>query len=72
MTTGIAFDYVHNYLGGGTDDDVRWYNDVTVLGLYATYKATDKLSFNGRGEYVHGQYNAMTRLQGYWLQQRAV
>jgi hypothetical protein len=27
-----------------------------VLGLYATYKATDKLSFNARGEYVNSTY----------------
>jgi len=57
LTTGIAFDYVQNYLGGGTDYGDTWDNDVTVLGLYATYKATDKLSLNGRAEYVHGQYN---------------
>jgi hypothetical protein len=25
--------------------------------LYATYKATDKLSFNGRAEYAHSDYN---------------
>ena len=57
LTTGIAFDYVQNYLGGGTDYGDTWGNDVTVLGLYATYKATDKLSLNGRAEYIHGQYN---------------
>ena len=56
LTMGAAFDYVHNYLGGGTLLGDRWHNDVTVLGLYATYKATDKLSFSGRGEYVHGQF----------------
>ena len=54
MTTGIAFDYVHN-LGGGTSDftERRW-NDDAVIGLYATYKATDKLSFNGRAEVIQG------------------
>jgi hypothetical protein len=26
---------------------------VSVLGLYATYKVTDKLSLNARGEWVH-------------------
>ncbi len=57
LTAGIAFDYVQNYLGGGTAFGDTWDNDVTVLGLYATYKATDKLSFNGRAEYIHGQYN---------------
>jgi hypothetical protein len=56
LTAGVAFDYVHNYLGGGTTLTEQWHNDVSVLGLYATYKATDKLSFNGRAEYVHGQF----------------
>ena len=56
LTLGAAIDYVHNYLGGGTQFGTRWYNDDTVLGLYATYKATDKLSFNARGEYLHGQF----------------
>jgi hypothetical protein len=56
LTTGVAFDYVHNLGGGGTDFDETWYNDDLVLGLYATYKATDKLSFNGRAEYIHGQF----------------
>jgi len=57
LTAGVAFDYVHNFYGGGTDFGDIWYNDVSVLGLYATYKATDKLSLNGRAEYLHGQYN---------------
>ena len=57
LTMGAAFDYVHNFLGGGTFFGDRWHNDVTVLGLYGTYKATDKLSFSGRGEYIHGQFN---------------
>jgi len=57
LTAGIAFDYVHNYLGGATFSGDRLYNDVTVIGLYATYKATDKLSLSGRGEYIHGQFN---------------
>ena len=52
LTTGIAFDYAHNYGGGYYDE---WEN-VGVLGLYATYKATDKLSFNARGEYVNSTY----------------
>jgi hypothetical protein len=28
-----------------------------AIGLYGTYKATDKLSFNGRGEYIYFQEN---------------
>jgi hypothetical protein len=59
LTTGLAFDYVHNYLGGATFGGTRVYNDVTVIGLYATYKATDKLSLSGRGEYIHGQFNGL-------------
>ncbi|MGA3285522.1 MAG: outer membrane beta-barrel protein [Verrucomicrobiota bacterium] len=56
LTAGVALDYVHNLGGGGTAGFDRWWNDDAVLGLYATYKATDKLSFNGRAEYIHGQF----------------
>ena len=52
LTTGIAFDYVYNLFGGDIND---WAN-AWDLGLYATYKATDKLSFNARGEYLEGTY----------------
>jgi hypothetical protein len=54
FTAGVAFDYVQNLLGG---DQFGFYthDDDEVFGLYGTYKATDKLSFDGRGEYVHGQ-----------------
>ena len=52
LTTGVAFDYVHNFLGGDED----YWGDAWSLGLYATYKATDKLSLNARGEYVEGTY----------------
>jgi hypothetical protein len=58
LTTGVALDIVHNLGGGGSDFDYRWYNDDEVLGLYATYKATDKLSFDGRAEVIHGEYYA--------------
>lgn len=45
LTTGVAFDFVDfNYSGYD-------YDNVYNLGLYASYKATDKLSFHGRGEY---------------------
>jgi len=44
LTGGVAFDYAQNYAALG--------ENVLALGLYATYKATDKLSFNARGEYV--------------------
>ncbi|MGH7950597.1 MAG: outer membrane beta-barrel protein [Limisphaerales bacterium] len=44
LTTGLAFDYAEHF-------DAEPVN-VWALGLYATYKATDKLSLNGRAEYV--------------------
>lgn len=56
FTAGVAFDYVKNFLGGGDSNGDDWHNDVQVVGIYGTYKATDKLSFDGRGEYIHGQY----------------
>ena len=60
FTTGVAFDYAHN-LGGGVEGvGVNTYADVSALGLYGTYKATDKLSFNGRGEWVYTDlYNSL-------------
>jgi hypothetical protein len=45
LTTGVALDFVDNQSFGFE------YNDTYNIGLYATYKATDKLSFNGRAEY---------------------
>jgi len=54
FTVGAAFDYVQN-LGGGVDftgTGLSSHADVTVFGLYATIKATDKLSFSARGEYA--------------------
>jgi len=45
LTTGVALDYMQQQFFGWDHYDV--YN----IGLYATYKATDKLSFSGRGEY---------------------
>ena len=50
LTVGAAFDYVQNLYGGG--DSANFHVDVTVFGLYATIKATDKLSFSARGEYA--------------------
>jgi hypothetical protein len=54
VTFGAAFDYVQNL--GGVAFTVPSFTtvahaDVYVLGLYNTIKATDKLSFNSRGEY---------------------
>jgi len=52
LTTGVAVDYVQNYGGGYNTGVGSFHIDGGVVGLYATYKATDKLSFNARGEYV--------------------
>ena len=61
LTTGASFDYVQN-VGGITQSGTSHMNDY-IAGLYATYKATDKLSFSVRGEYfeedlVGGNSNA--------------
>src|ERR1017187_416285 len=46
---GAAFDYLNfnNRVGGNGSDDSIW-----VAGLYTTVQASDKLSFNLRGEFV--------------------
>ena len=49
VTFGAAFDYAQN-LGGGTGNP-GVHDDVNVWGLYNTIRATDKLSFNSRGEF---------------------
>jgi len=49
VTFGAAFDYVQNLAGGTGTSTVH--NNVNVWGLYNTIKATDKLSFNSRGEF---------------------
>lgn len=66
VTGGLAFDYAQNYGGGFTGDVGGFSPDLRVdewtVGAYTTYKATDKLSFNGRVEYLeadgynHGDY----------------
>jgi hypothetical protein len=54
---GAAFDYLdlHNSkAAGNTSDDSTW-----VAGLYSTYQATDKLSFNLRAEYLSSDGNGL-------------
>jgi len=52
LTTGVSFDYAHN-LGGGSETGN--YFNAMAIGLYGTFKATDKLSFNARGEYIYAE-----------------
>jgi hypothetical protein len=54
LTTGFAFDYAHNLAGGYNYFGYSYHNDVWVIGAYATYKVNDKLSFDGRAEYLNG------------------
>jgi hypothetical protein len=60
LTTGVAFDYVRNSGGGDESgsafDNFQDITDTYVIGLYVTYKATDKLSINGRAEYVNTHF----------------
>jgi len=55
LTVGAAFDYAHNYGGGWQELGYYYEDNVLAAGLYATVKATDKLSFNARAEYVYGE-----------------
>jgi len=66
LTTGLAFDYVAN-LGGGAEFNrtagiygyhYSYTDNIAVWGVYATYKATDKLSLNFRGEYIYNELRA--------------
>jgi Putative beta-barrel porin-2, OmpL-like. bbp2 len=52
VTFGAAFDYVQNLAGTSVDTAFGpVHADDYIFGLYNTIKATDKLSFNTRGEY---------------------
>ena len=55
VTTGFAFDYAENLVAfdGVTVTSNGAYFNAMVLGFYGTYKATDKLSLDGRAEYVY-------------------
>jgi len=50
---GVAYDYATVMAGGG---------HVNVVGVYGTYTATDKLSFNVRGEFADQSDNAIGTL----------
>jgi hypothetical protein len=51
VTFGASFDYVQNVGGTSNFAGTGAHADDYVFGLYNTIKATDKLSFNTRGEY---------------------
>jgi hypothetical protein len=55
LTVGMAFDYANNFGGGGSWSSGNWEYNVLAAGVYATFKVTDKLSLNARGEYVYGE-----------------
>jgi hypothetical protein len=56
LSLGLAYDYVHQNGGGNTSGDTYQ----NVFGLYASYKATEKLSIHARGEYAHGEVISLT------------
>jgi hypothetical protein len=59
LTVGAAFDYAHNLGGGESHVSPTYYQEYNAMaaGLYATFKATDKLSLNARGEYIYEEAN---------------
>ena len=61
MKIGAAFDYVQD---PGTQAPVS--DDIQVYGLYASYQATEKLSFHGRAEYLalNNNGNELVELTG--------
>jgi hypothetical protein len=59
LKAGVAFDYVNNlggYTGQSTLDD-EYADDAWVIGLYASYQATEKLSLHARGEFGRLSYS---------------
>jgi hypothetical protein len=65
FTAGVAVDYVNNLNGGSSYGysnsptsyyNQQYWNNTLVVGLYGTYKASDKLSFNARGEWAYNRY----------------
>jgi len=77
LTGGVAFDFAQNYLGGSdftsTFFSLQSTADIWALGLYGTYKATDKLSFSARGEYVESdEHYSYSYAQNYTPSQNLV
>ncbi len=57
LKVGAAFDYLDIHNGGtaaNSTDDSTW-----NIGLFASFQATDKLSFNTRAEYLSSQGNGL-------------
>jgi len=52
LRLGFAFDYldIHNFSTGPDETSSAW-----AASLYASYQATEKLSFHGRAEYLDDQ-----------------
>ncbi len=50
LKAGVAFDYVDNK-GGGNGADGNYEDDAWIVGVYASYQATEKLSLHARAEY---------------------
>ena len=56
LKAGIAFDYV-DHLYGSTDAG-DYQDDAWIVGLYASYQATEKLSLHARAEYGDLMYSS--------------
>jgi len=65
LKVGAAFDYLDSH--GTAAFNGAFYpngNDIWVVGLYASYQATEKLSLHARGELANSQSQARTLLNG--------
>jgi len=49
---GLSYDAVESLIGGGHNSNNGGFINGNIYGVYGTYQATDKLSFNVRGEYI--------------------
>jgi hypothetical protein len=58
LKVGFAFDYLFEDDAIASEfDEPKNGDDIWVVGLYSTFQATDKLSFNARAEYVSDDSN---------------
>ncbi len=51
LSVGLAYDYVHQNGGGNTTGD----SIQNIFGVYASFKATEKVGLHLRGEYAKGE-----------------